>query len=214
MTYKKESLIKYWEKFGVVKNKRVLEAFRKINREDFVLENWKSEAYEDYPLPIPKGQTISQPTTVVIMLDALELQEGNKVLEVGSGSGYNAALMGWIAGEKGRVISTEIIPELATFASENIKKTGLKNVRIILTDGSQGYQAEAPYDRIIVTAASPRIPKVLVRQLKNNGVIILPVGPSYGQEMLKGRKIGAELLTQNLGAFTFVPLKGKYGQEF
>ncbi len=212
MSYKKEALIKYWEKFGIVKDKKIIEAFRKINREDFVTEKWKFEAYEDTPLPILKGQTISQPTTVVMMLEALELQEGNKVLEVGSGSGYNAALIGYIIGENGYIVSTEIIPELATFAAENIKKTGLRNVKIVLTDGSQGYESDAPYDRIICTAAAPRIPKTLSRQLKHNGIIVIPVGLSYGQTMIKARKIREELLTQKIGAFTFVPLKGKYGQ--
>ena len=208
----KEHLIGYWADSGIIKNKKVIEAFKKIPREKFIKEH-KDEAYGDYPLSIGEGQTISQPTTVMIMTEALELKEGNKVLEVGSGSGYQAAIISEIVGNKGKVISTEIIGKLAEFAKENIKKLNIKNVEIIKHDGSKGYEKEAPYDRIIVTAAAPKIPKLLIEQLKENGIIVAPVGNLLEQAMIKGIKNNGRLEEENLGNFMFVPLKGKYGHD-
>lgn len=206
-----DKLIEYWENSGIVKNKNIIEAVRAVRREDFILKHHKDEAYGDYPLPLMEGQTISQPTTVVIMLEALELEESQKVLEIGTGSGWNAALIAHIVGEKGFVYTTEIIKQLVDFAKENLKKTNLKNIEVIYTDGSQGYRKEAPYDRIIVTAACPKIPDVLVGQLKEKGIIIAPVGGFFGQRMIKGRKKGENLITHSLGYFNFVPLKGRFG---
>jgi protein-L-isoaspartate(D-aspartate) O-methyltransferase len=190
----------------------VISAFKAIPRENFVPESHKDEAYADHPLPIGYDQTISQPTTVMIMTDALELNKGDKVLEIGTGSGYQAAIISVIIGAKGKVITTEIVPELAAFARANLKKTKITNVKVICTDGSQGYSKEAPYDRIIVTAACPKIPQVLIDQLKQNGIIVAPVGSLFfGQSMIKGIKRNNQLETRNLGSFVFVPLKGKYG---
>jgi len=151
----KEGLIKSWISSGTIKDRKVIEAFRKIPREEFIEESRREESYGDYPLPIGEGQTISQPTTVAIMTQALELEEGHKVLEVGSGSGYQAAIITEIIGTKGKIISTEIVPELAELAKNNIKKLALKNIEILNYDGSKGYAKEAPYDRILVAAASP-----------------------------------------------------------
>ena len=207
----KQALIDYWISSEVIKDKRVIDAFKKIPREKFINKEHLDEAYGDYPLSIGEGQTISQPTTVAIMTQALELKEGDKVLEVGAGSGYQAAIIANIVGEKGRVISTEIIEELVKFAQENIKKLKLNNVRIVHCDGSKGYEKEAPYDKIIVTAACPSIPKPLINQLKENGIIIAPVGNLLEQVMVKARKKGDKLIEENLGYFMFVPLKGKHG---
>lgn len=207
----KEELIKIWISSGTVKDKKVIEAFRKIPREEFVEEARKEESYGDYPLPIGEGQTISQPTTVAIMTQALELQEGHKVLEVGAGSGYQAALISEIIGPKGKIISTEIVPELAELAKKNVKKLNLKNIEILHHDGSNGYAKEAPYDRIIVAAASPKIPRPLANQLKEGGIIIIPVGNMLEQVMVKGRKKSGKIVEEQLGDFVFVPLKGKYG---
>ena len=206
----KERLIDYWESSGIVRDKKAIEAFRNTPREDFLKES-KEEAYGDYPLPIGEGQTISQPTTVIIMTEALELREGNKVLEVGTGSGYQAAIISKIVGPKGKVVSTEIIKELAEFAQKNIKKLGLKNVIVINHDGSKGYEKAAPYDRIIITAACPGIPKPLTQQLKEGGIIVAPVGNLLEQKMIKARKNQGKLIEENLGDFMFVPLKGEYG---
>src|SRR3989344_3388868 len=124
----KEELIQNWISSGTIKDKKVIGAFRKIPREEFIEESRREESYGDYPLPIGEGQTISQPTTVAIMTQGLELEEGHKVLEVGAGSGYQAAIIGEIIGPKGMIISTEIVPELAELAKKNVGKLNLKNV--------------------------------------------------------------------------------------
>ncbi|MDP3765384.1 MAG: protein-L-isoaspartate O-methyltransferase [Nanoarchaeota archaeon] len=209
----KEGIIKNWISSGIIKDRKVIEAFMKIPREEFIKEGKKEESYGDYPLPIGEGQTISQPTTVAIMTEALELEKGHKVLEVGAGSGYQAALIAEIIGPKGKIISIEIIPELVKLAQKNIQKLRLKNVDIIHHDGSKGYAKEVPYDRIIITAASPKIPKALINQLKENGIIIIPVGDLNEQIMIKGIKKNNKLIEEKLGQFMFVPLKGKYGHD-
>lgn len=208
----KNRLIGYWQSSGIIKDKKVIEAFKAIPREKFIPQEQVKEAYGDYPLSIGKGQTISQPTTVMLMTEALELKEGDKVLEIGAGSGYQAAIIAKIVGSKGKVITTEIIPELAEFAQKKIKKLKIKNVKIVNHDGSQGYKKESPYTKIIVTAACPKIPPPLLEQLKDNGILVAPVGPVFlGQSMLKIRKRGNKFEEENLGDFAFVPLKGKYG---
>ena len=207
-----ETLIKCWKSSGIITDQKLLKAFKEVPRELFIKDGFEEEAYGDYPLPIGQGQTISQPTTVMIMTQALELEPGNKVLEVGAGSGWQAALIGKIVGPKGKVITTEIIKELAEFAKNNINKAKIKNVNVINYDGSQGYKKQTPYDRIIVTAACPEIPKPLIQQLKNNGILVAPVGSlTFGQNMIKLTKTKSGVTTKSLGSFVFVPLKGKYG---
>ncbi len=213
MQKEKQLLIEYWIKNNIVSDKRVIDAFKKVKREDFVLAAFRSDAYEDVPLPILKEQTISQPTTVAMMLEFLELKPGLKVLEIGAGSGYNAALIAEIVGKEGFVITTEVIKELAEFAEENLKKAKIKNVKVLHTDGSKGWPTNAPYDRIICTAAAPKIPEVYIKQLKEGGIIVIPIGPQYGQSMIKGKKVKGKLETDNLGSFMFVPLVGKFGQK-
>ena len=209
----KQRLIEHWTSLGIIKDKKVIEAFKKIPREDFTKPEHKEESYGDYALSIGEGQTISPPTTVMIMTEELELKKGHKVLEIGTGSGYQAAIISKIIGNKGKLISTEIIPELAEFAKNNVKKLKIENIEIIKHDGSKGYAKEAPYDRIIVTAASPEIPKPLIKQLKENGIIIIPVGNLVEQIMIKGIKSGSRLIQEEIGQFMFVPLKGKYGHN-
>lgn len=193
-----------------IKDKKVLKAILKINRGLFVPAGYKKEAYGNYPLPVGKGQTISQPWTVAFMLEALELKEGDKVLEIGAGSGWNAALMGFIVGEKGKVISTEVHEELVKNARESIKKAGLKNVKVIKWDGSKGYEKGKPYSKIICTAACPEIPKPWVKQLKGGGIIVAPVG-EYTQVMVKAKKVKGKIIKEELGEFQFVPLRGRWG---
>ena len=207
----KQRLIDYWESSRIIKDSKVIESFKKVPRDKFIKKEHFEEAYRDCPLSIGEGQTISQPTTVMLMTQALELKEGNKVLEVGTGSGYQAAIIADIIGEKGKIISTEIVPELARFAEKNIKKLRLKNIKIIHHDGSRGYEKDAPYDKIIITAACPKIPRPLIRQLKENGIIVAPVGDLNEQVMIKARKKGNKLVEENLGQFMFVPLRGKHG---
>ena len=191
-------------------DKNVLRAMEKIRRDIFVLRSYKGRSYEDTALPLIKNQTISQPYTVAYMLQELELKEGLKVLEIGTGSGYNAALIAEIV-KPGRLYTIEIVKELVKLAKDNLKKAKINNVRIIEGDGSKGYEKEAKYDRIVFTASAPEIPKPLKDQLKDNGIILGPVGGDYGQSMIKCKKSKKELDCQNLGGFIFVPLKGKYG---
>ena len=208
----KKQLIDYWTRNNIIKDEKVLKAFKEVPRALFIKEGFEEEAYGDYPLPIGQGQTISQPTTVMIMTQALELKQGQKVFEAGTGSGWQAAIISKIVGNKGKVITTEIIPELVEFAKNNLSKAKIRNVEVINYDGSQGYEKESPYDRIIVTAACPEIPSPLVNQLKDNGIIIAPVGSLiYGQDMVKLRKTKKGIEKESLGSFVFVPLKGKYG---
>jgi protein-L-isoaspartate(D-aspartate) O-methyltransferase len=210
----KERLISYWKEYSIINDEHLIEAFKSVPREKFVLEHFINEAYGDYPLPILSGQTISQPTTIMVMTQALELKPEEKVLEVGAGSGYQAALIARMIGSLGKVITTEVIPELAEFAKKNLKKAGIKNVEVMHYDGSQGYKKEAPFHKIIVTAACPKIPEPLVEQLKINGILVAPVGSVYSQEMLKVKKLkNGKLDIQNLGEFVFVPLVGKYGYK-
>jgi protein-L-isoaspartate(D-aspartate) O-methyltransferase len=206
----KENLAGKFRAMGI--SERVVSAFEKIRREDFVLPEYEDDAYVDAPLPIPAGQTISQPTTVVIMLDAINLKETDRVLEIGAGSGYNAALMGEIC-KKGRVVTIEYYEELADFARKNIQKTGLKNVKVIYGDGTKGYENDAPYDKIICTAAIPKIPDEWIEQLKENGIIIAPVGPEFGQKMTKLTKLKNRNEIKDLGNFIFVPARGEHGYD-
>ena len=205
---KKDALIDYWLKNKIITDQRLIKAFQEVKRENFITKEFINEAYGDYPLPIGHEQTISQPTTIMLMTEALELKSTDKVLEIGSGSGYQAVLISKLAK---KVVSIEIIKDLVLFAKENIKNGNIKNVEIIHGDGSNGYEKSAPYDKIIVTAACPKIPEALIEQLKDNGIIVAPVGPLYGQVMVKARKIKNQLITEKLGDFMFVPLKGKYG---
>lgn len=208
-----EGLVKYWKEKKIITSKSVIKAFMKVPREEFVLSEYKRDAYSDYPLPIGYGQTISQPTTVMLMSQALEVKQGNKVLEVGTGSGYQAAILSCLVGKKGFVYTTEIIKELAGFARNNLERCGIKNVKVLNIDGSKGYKRDMPYDRIILTAASPKIPKHLVKQLKREGILLAPVGSLYEQDMLKITKNGDRLETKNLGSFVFVRLRGLHGFE-
>jgi len=205
----KSTLLKNWQNNNLINNKDVLLAFKQVKREDFILKKYKEQAYEDIPLPIGFNATISQPTTVMIMTQALDVKKGNKILEIGTGSGYQAALLSILVGEKGKIISTEFIPELADFAKQNLKD--YKNVTIIKTDGSKGYKEQAPYNAIIITAAIPELPQTIIDQLKEGGRLVAPVGPQGEQRMIKLIKKDNRFIKEDLGSFMFVPLKGKYG---
>jgi len=210
----KQRLIDYWRNSGIIKDEKLFKVFKEIARELFIRNENIGQVYGDHPLPIGYEQTISQPTTVMIMTQALELEEGQKVLEVGTGSGWQAAIIGKYIGPRGKVITTEIVPELADFANNNLKKAKIKNVEVIHYDGSQGYEKEAPYDRCIITAACPKIPRPIIDQLKENGIIIAPVGSLFfGQDMIKLGKTKSGITTESLGSFIFVPLKGKHGYK-
>ncbi len=209
-TQRRVMMVKDLEEEGI-RDRRVLKAMESIPRHEFVQEDLEIEAYSNVPLPIGYGQTISQPYTIAFMLEALELNKGNKVLEIGTGSGYNASLIAEIVGKEGRVYTIEIIPELVEIAKRNIGRLGIKNIKVIQGDGSIGYEKEKPYDRIIITAGAPKIPEALVKQLKMRGIIVGPVGSTYSQNMVRIKKKKDGVVREDLGEFLFVPLKGKYG---
>lgn len=187
---------------------RVLAAMRKVPRHLFVPENEQRNAYGDYPLPIGWGQTISAPHMVAIMCDLLDIQDGMKVLEIGGGSGYHAAVMATLAGS-GHVYTVERIEALALFARDNLKKASIKNVTVIVEDGSLGLPGFAPYDRISVAAASPEILDTLTDQLKTGGKLVIPVGKYYQELYLVTKTDG--LKKEAKGGVVFVPLVGKKG---
>jgi protein-L-isoaspartate(D-aspartate) O-methyltransferase len=194
-----------------LKSKNVEDALRKYRREFFVPENCRQLAYRDFPISIGFNQTISQPSTVVAMTEALEIKQGEKVLEIGTGSGWQSAILSYLVGEKGHVYTIEILEELAEFARSNLNKVGIKNVEVIVKDGSLGLKEKAPFDKIIVTAACPDVPGPLLEQLKVNGMMVLPIGNLYLQEMLVIKKLKDKIEKKSIGDFMFVPLVGKYG---
>lgn len=191
-----------------IRDLRVLEAMQIVPRHLFVPETWRAQAYEDGPLPIGHKQTISQPYIVALMLEALELTGTEHVLEVGTGSGYQAALLGRLAHY---VYTVEIIPELAQSAREVLSQLDYENVEVVAANGSIGWKAGAPYDAIIVAAASPMVPLPLVEQLREGGRLVLPVGDLFSQELLRIRKQQGKIVTENLGGCAFVPLVGEEG---
>jgi len=192
---------------------RIAEAMKKVPRELFVPPGYAKSAYSDTPLPIGLGQTISAPSIVAFMSKSLDVQEGMKILEIGSGSGYQAAILAELAGDSGAVYTVERIPELITLAKTNVEKLGLTNLKFIEGDGTKGYPQEAPYDRIIVTAASPSIPQTLVDQLKDEGKMLIPVGSRMFQDLELVVKIGKEVEVSNLMPVVFVPLIGEFGYK-
>lgn len=189
-------------------SERVLDAMRNIPRHLFVPEAEQNSAYIDCPLSIGWNQTISAPHMVGIMCDLLNIQDGMNVLEIGTGSGYHAAVMGILAGS-GHVYTVEVITSLATFAQDNLKKAGITNVTIVVEDGSLGLPRFAPYDRISVAAASPKILETLTDQLKIGGKLIIPVG-RYEQELYLVTKTDGLKKEAKVGV-VFVPLVGEKG---
>jgi len=188
-----------------IRDERVLTAMLEIPREEFVLEDNRSTAYSDEPLGIGYGQTISQPYMTALMAQCLELDGTETVLEVGSGCGYHAAVLGALAA---RVITVELIPELAAMARENLASAGrLGNITVIAGDGSLGYPPEAPYDAISVAAAAAAIPRALIEQLKDRGRMVIPVGPFADQELRVVRKRGGEIDWHVAEYCRFVPLR-------
>jgi protein-L-isoaspartate(D-aspartate) O-methyltransferase len=203
-----EGLVKHLISVGALKTPRIIEAFRKTPRHLFINKEYLSHAYDDIPLPTYNGQTISQPYTVAIMTEALNPMPGNKILEIGSGSGYQAALLARCVGSKGKIITVELEKKLVEFSKENLKKAKVKNVNVIEWDGKKGYEKEAPYDRCMITAGCDEIPKPVLNQTKVDGKIVAPVNDFFGQKMLLVEKVSEkEFRTKDLGSFVFVPLR-------
>lgn len=210
--YSKESLIKSLISDGYLKTPRIIDAFRVIDRVNFVLPRYRHEAYGNYPLPLKDGQTISQPLTVAFMLEVLEPKEGEKILDIGSGSGWTTALLAKIVGRKGQVIGIERIPSLCEFGQKNLGKYfDESRAKIICGDGTRGYAEEAPYDKILVgAAASKDIPQAWKDQLKTGGRIVVPLDNSVWLFIKKGKN---EWERKEFPGFVFVPLIGSRKSE-
>ena len=193
-------------KEGWLKTPQIIEAFRKIKRADFMPENMKDLAEVDEAMPIGQGQTISQPKVVAFMLELLEPKAGEKILDVGSGSGWTSALLSEIVGDKGRVVSLELIPELKEFGEKNAAKYGFVEkgtAQFICCDGSKGYEEESPFDKILASAAARRVPEAWKKQLKVGGRIVAPINSSI---FLFVKKSEDEMEEKEYPGFIFVPL--------
>lgn len=204
----REEMIRYQIKGRGIKDKRVLWAMSIVPREKFVLKENEKEAYLDCPLPIGTGQTISQPYMVALMTQCLSLEGSECILEVGTGSGYQAAILSKLAK---MVYTVERLKILADRAEKIFKELEIKNVKVVGGDGTNGLKEYSPYDGIIVTAGAPEIPQSLINQLKERGRIVIPVGNSFSQDLLLGKKEKGKLKIQNYGGCIFVPLLGKHG---
>jgi protein-L-isoaspartate(D-aspartate) O-methyltransferase len=194
-----------------IKSIQVLDAMRKVERHQFVPRKLINEAYNDYPLPIGEGQTISQPYIVAFMTEALQLNPGDRVLEIGTGSGYQAAILGEIVQE---VFTIEIVETLGLRADSVLKKLQFKNISVRIGDGYSGWQEQAPFDAIIVTCSPSNVPKPLQNQLKEGGRMIIPVGEDFAQELVLITKEKGKLKQQNRLPVRFVPMKDSRGRRY
>jgi protein-L-isoaspartate(D-aspartate) O-methyltransferase len=207
----KEELISSLISSGFLRGSAVIAAFRKVRREDFLPEEYRRYAYDDSPLPIGGGQTISAPHMVAVMTELLGVKDGQRILEVGAGSGYQAAILSAL-NPGGRIFTVEIMDAVAMAAAERLK--GYKNVSLIVGDGSLGLPQEAPFDRIIATAGCPAIPLPWKQQLAEGGLILAPVGGLYSQDLVLARKEHGVVSETNANfPCVFVPLRGKYGWQ-
>lgn len=206
----REKLVKMLKIEGRIKTEMVEKAFLETPREAFIPETLKNYAYVDTPLEIGKGQTISAPHMVAIMCEALDVKKGQAVLEIGAGSGYHAAIISKMIGEKGHVYTIERFSSLAEKAQKNLESADISNVTVEIGDGSEGLPKYAPYDRIYVTCAAPKIPHPLLEQLKDPGKLLIPVGRIICKLELIEKK-GDKIIAKDLGGCAFVPLVGKHG---
>ncbi len=217
---RKRELLEALRREGVIRSERVYRAMLSVPREEFVPPELRCHAYDDNPLPIGCGQTISAPHMVAMMCEEARLEPGHKVLEVGTGSGYHAAVMAEIVAPRdqprerwGRVVTIERIPELAERARRTLERLGYADrVKVVVGDGSLGYEPEAPYDRIVVTAAAPDIPRPLLEQLKPGGIMVIPVGDRYLQYLyVVVKREDGSVEARPVTSCLFVPLIGEYG---
>jgi len=204
---------------GILRDPEVIRAMLTVPRENFVPEHLKKDAYIDSPLPISKGQTISAPHMVAMMCEALEVKEGYRILEVGAGSGYHAAVIAEAISPKGsrgqgHIYTIEIVEELGKFAERNLERTSYgRTVTVIRGDGSKGLPEHAPFDRILVTASAPSAPQPLIDQLKLGGILVTPIGAPYSFQTLRlvRKNLAGEMKVSDLCGVSFVPLRGEYG---
>lgn len=206
----RKTLVEMLRRYGYIVSPDVEAAFLKVDREAFVLPEYKNRAYADTPLPILCGQTISAPSMIAIMLEVADLKKGLTVLEIGCGSGYNGALIAEIVGEE-NVVTIERIPELAAWGKHNLESAGYC-IEVVSGDGTLGYPEKAPYHRILSTAAAPKIPPTWVDQLVLYGLIVCPVGSRHWyQELEVAKKTETGVTISHHGGCAFVPLIGEEG---
>lgn len=200
---KKQQMIETLKIYGIT-NTNILNIMKKVPRHEFVPEEYKKYAYEDSPLPIGYGQTISQPYIVAFMTELLELKPTDKVLEIGTGSGYQAAILSHLSRE---VYTIEIVPELCSKSRSKLIQLSYKNVQVICGDGYKGYKEKAPYDKIILTAAPETIPEALIEQLNNNGILVAPIGKQNEiQYLYKFTKTKNQIKKEKILPVRFVPM--------
>lgn len=204
----REALLRYLD--HEIADKRVVAAMRRVPREAFVSPEQYRFAYDDRPLGIGFGQTISQPFIVALMVQALELEGHERVLELGTGSGYVAAILAELAQ---KVVTVERIPELAESARQGLDRLGYSNIEVHVAGRTLGWPAGAPYDAIVVSAGAPAVPQILLKQLASGGRLVIPVGSRWQQDLLKITKLKKGNRTENLGGCYFVPLIGEGAWE-
>ncbi len=205
-------LIKIMKNSGFLNDTKVELAIRKSPRHEFVPKSLVDMAYENIPISLMKNQTISQPSVVSRMTELLNVMEGQKILEIGSGSGWQSAILSFLVAH-GKVFSIDRHPKLVKFAKENLNKLGIQNVDVILGDGSLGLSQESPFDRIIITAACKKVPPPLFEQLSLDGLLIAPVG-EYPQSLILYKKTSQGIIEiKNQPGYVFVPLLGKFGHQ-
>jgi len=208
---KREELIDRLIEAGYLKSMPVIQAMRSVRRDAFLPPELERHAYEDTPLPIGYEQTISAPHMVALMCESALLARGQKVLEIGAGSGYHACVISRITGST--VYTVERLDKLAEQARRNLKRAGCDKVVVIVGDGTLGYEERAPYDRIIVAAAAPNVPPPLIEQLKDGGKLLIPVGTRSYQTLLRITKHRSRVVEEDLGGCVFVPLIGRHGWD-
>ena len=206
----KEKMVKEQLISRGINDPKVLAAFRKVPRDKFVLKKYIEAAYADYPLPIGAGQTISQPYIVALMTQYLELSGNETVLEIGTGSGYQAAILAELAA---KVYSVERVKSLAERARSNLKDLGYRNIEIKVADGTLGWKEFSPYDGIIATAGAPNIPRPLIEQLKIKTKLVIPIGGRFNQMLTAVTKYEDKTESKQICACIFVPLVGRYAWE-
>ena len=208
---KRTEMVRDQIRFRGVRDEKVLNAMLKVERHLFVPEVYRAEAYEDYPLPVGEGQTISQPYIVAFMTEALELEQTDKVLEIGTGSGYQAAILAEICDS---VFTIEIFRSLGLSAMKTLDDLGYRNVFVRIGDGYMGWEEHAPYDAIIVTCSPSHVPEMLEAQLAEGGRMIIPVGGDYTQELVLLVKKSGKLQKKNVLPVRFVPMINEKGKKY